>query len=107
MTNQLIPLSGPVGPGQRNKPDHVFLIKAALATLKPTPGQRTFYDDRVDRHYTPKVAVAICAFQKSRKRPETGIIQPNDETLNLLTAAIKKYREELKRAPQASLIFDG
>ena len=107
MTNNLIPLSGPVGPGQRNKPDHVFLIKAALATLKPTPGQRTFYDDRVDRHYTPKVAVAIRAFQKSRKRPQTGIIQPKDETLNLLTAGIKKYREELKRAPQASLIFDG
>ena len=42
MTNQLIPLSGPVGPGQRNKPDDVFLIKAALATLKPTPGQQTF-----------------------------------------------------------------
>ena len=107
MTTQLIPLSGPVGPGQRNKPDDVFLIKAALATLKPTPGQRTFYDDRVDRHYTPKVAVAIRAFQKSRKRPQTGIIQPKDETLNLLTAGIKKYREELKRAPQASLIFDG
>ena len=107
MTNNLIPLSGPVGPGQRNKPDDVFLIRAALATLKPTPGQRTFYDDRVDRHYTPKVAVATRAFQKSRKRPETGIIQPKDETLNLLTAGIKKYREELKRAPQASLIFDG
>ena len=85
----------------------MFLIKAALATLKPTPGQRTFYDDHVDRHYTPKVAVATRAFQKSRKRPETGIIQPRDETLNLLTAGIKKYREELKRAPQASLIFDG
>ena len=107
MTNQLIPLSGPVGPGQRNKHDDVFLIRAALATLKPTPGQRTFYDDRVDRHYTPKVAVAIRAFQKSRKRPQTSIIQPKDETLNLLTAGIKKYQEELKRAPQASFIFDG
>ena len=107
MTNQLIPLSGPVGPGQRNKPDDEFLIRAALATLKPTPGQRTFYDDRVDRHYTPKVAVAIRAFQKSRKHPETGIIQPKDETLHLLMAGIKKNREELKRAPQASLIFDG
>ena len=42
MTNQLIPLSGSFGPGQRNKPDDVFLIKAALATLKPTPGQQTF-----------------------------------------------------------------
>ena len=110
MTTRLIPLSGPVGPGQPNEPDDKFLIRAALATLatlKPTPGQQTFYNDRVDRHYTPKVAVAIRAFQKSRKRPETGIIQPKDETFNLLTAGIKKYREELKRAPQASLIFDG
>ena len=65
MTNNLIPLSGPVGPGQRNKPDDVFLIMAALATLKPTPGQQAFYDDCVDRYYTPKVAVAIRAFQKS------------------------------------------
>ena len=71
MTNQLIPLSGPVGPGQRNKPDDVFLIKAALATLTPTPGQRTFYDDPVDHYYMPKVAVAIRAFQKPPKRFET------------------------------------
>ena len=62
MTNQLIPLSGPVGPNQRNKPDDVFLITVALASLKPTPGQRTFCDDRIDRHYTPKVALAIRAF---------------------------------------------
>ena len=74
MTNQLIPLSGPVDPGQRNKPDHMFLIWAALANLKPAPGQRTFYDNCVGRHYTHKVAVATRVFQKSRRRPETGII---------------------------------
>ena len=90
MTNQFIPLSGPGAPGQRNKPDDVFLIKAALATLKPTPGRRTFYDDRVDHHYTPKVAVAIRAFQKPPKRSETVMIQPKKETLNLLTVGIKK-----------------
>ena len=30
-----------------------------------------------------------------------------EKTLNLLTARIKKYREELKSAPKASFIFDG
>ena len=68
MTNPHIPLSAPVDPGKCNKPDYLFLIRVALATLKPTPDQRTFYDNRLDRHYTPKVAIAIRVFQKSRKR---------------------------------------
>ena len=107
MINQLILFSGPVDTDQRTKPDNVFLIRGSLATLKPTPGQRTIYYDCVNRHRTPKVAVVIRASQKSQKRPETGIFQSENETLNLLTVGIKKYWEVLKRAPQVSLIFDG
>ncbi len=83
--DNLTALSAAIGPSADNQPDDVARIETLMDMLGELNLQET---DGPTGYYGERLRQAIVAYQRKNQIPQTGVIAPNDATMQAISNAV-------------------